>query len=454
MTAPSFLFSGIDKETLSLSDELNSMGGGDAQASHLEIHAIVNNNLSKNDTQLLWPYDNMLGVRNVALPAGSPVTKSMKYVQVDSVTVHNGAPAEKAAFSDIALDASHWVAEGFNSCIFTLGMRSTGKTTAMFGNFGMQIESNAVGNSLAATVLHSLFENKKSALKRRESSITIAISAWSVVQDKIIDLVAPSTEGREPLDFASVECPDLATAHQIMHECRSRAPGCLPNDQHVHESHRGHFFLRILLHTQSLDSTAHSDTGNISYIYLVDLLGLASIDNTRFNRLSEDERISTRANNLQLQCLIKVLGEMRALSSAAATNPFSPAETALTTLHASSVNHNTQTRNNTHNQGHSQAHHSIMKMTSARDSKLTTILAPIIQGNVKNTLLLFLQDGASVASETQNMLNVVNGVTEIVSACLRIKVSELVGCFFSVCCISFSGNLTSAKTLCSEVSLI
>lgn len=181
--------------------------------------------------------------------------------------------------------------------------------------------------------------------------------------------------------------------------------------------------MRILLHTQSLDSTVHSDTGNISYIYLVDLLGLASIDNTRFNRMSEEERISTRANNLQLQCLIKVLGEMRALSSAAATNPLSPAETALTTLHAPSVNHNTQTRNNTHHHVHNQAHHSIMKMTSARDGKLTTILAPIIQGNVKDTLLLFLQDGASMASETQNLLNAVNGVTEIVSACLRIKVN-------------------------------
>lgn len=413
MTAPSFLFSGIDKETLSLSDELNSMGGGDAQASHLEIHAVVNSNLSKNDTQLLWPYDNMIGLRNVSLPVGSPVTKNMKYVQVDSVTVHNGTPAVNQEFADIASDASHWVAEGFNSCIFSLGMRVTGKTTAMFGNFGLQLDAHGVGNSLAATVLSSLFENKKSSFKRRESTITIAISAWSVVQDKIIDLIAPSTEGREPLDFASVECPDLATAHQILHECRARAPGCLPNNHQVHEAHRGHFFLRILLHTQSFGSTAHSDTGNVSYIYLVDLLGLASMDNTRFNRLPEEERIFTRANNLQLQCLIKVLGEMRALSTAAATNPFSPAETALTTMHASS-------RGTTQ---HNPAHQSIMKMTSARDSKLTTILAPIIQGNVKNTLLLFLQDGASVANETQNLLNAVNGVTGIVSACLRIKVS-------------------------------
>ena len=64
-----------------------------------------------------------------------------------------------------------------------------------------------------------------------------------------------------------------------------------------------------------------------------------------------------------------------------------------------------------------------MKMTSARDSKLTTILAPIIQGNVKTSLLLFLQDGASLASETHNLLNALNDVTDILSACLRVKVS-------------------------------
>jgi hypothetical protein len=66
----------------------------------------------------------------------------------------------------------------------------------------------------------------------------------------------------------------------------------------------------------------------------------------------------------------------------------------------------------------------IMKMTSARDSKLTTILAPIIQGNVKTSLLLFLQDGASHAAETYNLLNALNGVTEIISACMKIKVSN------------------------------
>jgi len=339
MSAPSFLYSGIDKETLSLSDELNSMGGGDAQASHLEMHAIVNNNLSKHDSQLIWPYENILGLRDVSLPVGSPVSKSMKYFQVDSVTAHNGLPAEKQEFVNVALDGSHWVSEGFNSCIFSMGMRGSGKTAAMFGSFGMQQEERGIPQCLAGAVLESLFERKNSALNRRENVTTIAISAWSVVHDRITDLIAPVATDREPLDFASVECPDLSTACRILHEARSRAPGCLAHGREgndSHERHRGHFFLRILLHQKDLrDHTHISNTdGTISYMYLVDLLGLATTDNAQFSRLSEEERIATRANNLQLQCLFKVLGEMRTLSAAAATNPLSPAEAALTSLHA------------------------------------------------------------------------------------------------------------------------
>jgi hypothetical protein len=42
MNAPSFLYSAIDKETLSLSEELKQLGGGDAQAAHLQLFAVVN----------------------------------------------------------------------------------------------------------------------------------------------------------------------------------------------------------------------------------------------------------------------------------------------------------------------------------------------------------------------------------------------------------------------------
>jgi hypothetical protein len=106
---------------------------------------------------------------------------------------------------------------------------------------------------------------------------------------------------------------------------------------------------------------------------------------------------------------------MRTLSAAAANNPLPPAETALTAQQRGS--HSASAGGRCTNGA------SIMKMTSARDSKLTTILAPIIQGNVKTSVLLFLQDGAQSANETQNLLNSFNGVTDIISACLRIKVS-------------------------------
>ena len=178
--------------------------------------------------------------------------------------------------------------------------------------------------------------------------------------------------------------------------------------------------------------TSREDAGTVSYCYLVDLAGLVSTDNTAFHKLPEQEKITSRSTNLQLQCLLKVLGEMRALSTAAATNSLTPAQAALTAVrtlqqqqqHSAASKHPSKQATSS-NYSLSTNAASIMKMTSARDSKLTTILAPIIQGNVKTSLMLFLDDGEAHAQEVYSLLNSLNGVTDIISACLRMKVRNL-----------------------------
>jgi hypothetical protein len=430
MIAPSFLYSGIDKETLSLSDELASLGGGDAQASHLELHAFVNTSLRRSDQQLLWPYDNMIGLRDLTLPQGSPASKSMKYYTVDSVITHEQTPSANPRFSDVALDAAQWVSSGFNSCMVSIGMRNSGKSDALFGQFGVEREEYGISNCLAGNVLEQLFHKKRDAQAQRRSTLTIALSAWFVQLHQITDLVAPMHgAAAEPLDFASVECPDLSTACRILHECRTRAPGCLTHDPEAHggvphcsEKDRGNFFMRVLLHDCPHDGA--NGTGTVSYMYIVDLLGILPVDNIAFQRLPEEEKIAARTNNMQVQSLFKVLGEMQALSKAAQRNPLTPAETALTAVpynEAATKGRRAGPAARPQNSA-TTASASIMKMTSARDAKLTTILAPIIQGNVKTSLLLFLQDGASLASESYNLLNAVNGATDIISACMRVKV--------------------------------
>ena len=41
-SVPSFLYAGIDSETLALARELEDLGGGDACATNMEIHSFVN----------------------------------------------------------------------------------------------------------------------------------------------------------------------------------------------------------------------------------------------------------------------------------------------------------------------------------------------------------------------------------------------------------------------------
>jgi hypothetical protein len=426
MSAPSFLYSGIDKETLSLSEELSLLGGGDAQACHFELHGVVSHDLAKGDQQLVWQYDNMIGLRDTSLPQGSPVSKSMKYFTVDSIINQDAGFSRK--FDDVALDATQWVQRGFNSCILTFGMRGVGKSDAMFGQFGVEKEDYKIANCLAGSVLDQLFQRKQQLHSREGSTLTIALSAWSVQLQEITDLLAPvRNAAADPLDFVSVECPDLSAACRLLHESRARARGCLAHDVNVdpklREGDRGHYFCRILLHQRD----GADEAGAVSYMYLVDLAGLYPVDGLHFRQLSEEDRIAARAHNLQLQCLLKVLNEMQTLSKTAHSNPLSAAQTSLTAVPTYGAPGQRQTRGGRDTYGASTAGSSIMRMTSARDSRLTTLLAPIIQGNVKTSILLFLQDGVSKAKETYNLLNGLDGVRDILSACHKVKVSVWCG---------------------------
>ena len=58
-----------------------------------------------------------------------------------------------------------------------------------------------------------------------------------------------------------------------------------------------------------------------------------------------------------------------------------------------------------------------VRVTSARDSRLTMALAPLLQGNVKTNILLFMKDQESEYRYCKSALNSFKDLGEIVSAC-------------------------------------
>lgn len=383
---PSFLYSGIDQETIKLNNELNELGGGNTQVSNIKLYASINSSLKKDDHQVLWDYRTMIGIRDINLPRNSPITKSMKYYPLNSIHTYpfsddNYRPPSNL-FSNIADDMIQTINDGFNSSLISIGMNNNiNKSKLIFGRFGMDntttIESNCIVNHILTQLYDQANHNTTNMIT------TIALSSWFIQSDnKMIDLMIPIVSNNiEPLQFCSIEAPTIDIAYQLLHESRSRAPGCLPiTNNSLIESKKGNYFCRILIHKQLKSNISNDDQGTLSYLYIIDLNNMVSVEDKYFKRLNIEDQILCRANNLQLQTLFKILQEMRTLSMKAQINEYTPIESSFSLLNRTNNQLHEQGYNNKKNSNHIN-YESIIKITSARESKLTSILAPLIQGS-------------------------------------------------------------------------
>jgi hypothetical protein len=78
MVIPSFLYSALDIETLRMSQELASLGGGDARAVNMEVNCIVDDRLQRLDNQTIWLNEGSVGIRDALQPLDTPISESVK----------------------------------------------------------------------------------------------------------------------------------------------------------------------------------------------------------------------------------------------------------------------------------------------------------------------------------------------------------------------------------------
>lgn len=220
------------------------------------------------------------------------------------------------------------------------------------------------------------------------SEFKLLLPTVSITHSSFCDsLCSAVNEGEVPLEFASIECSVISIAKEVISTIRNRSNGIKMHGgaKPMHERDRAHFFLRIIVHQQKGKETM------MSSVCIADLIGSSSSESSGHHHFDEIDRIHRREVSLQLQSLAKVLKEMKILNRRSIEpSPYLEKTPSLT-------------------------------LTSSRESKLASILAPIIQGNYVTTIWMFLVNDARHYHLTRSTLLALEGVTEIVCAVYRTK---------------------------------
>lgn len=401
---PSFVYAGIDEETLRLQEELQALGGGKTKLSTVDVYGVILPNQG-NERQTLWTYDQTIGLRDISLPPDSAKIDNIHHYPVNGCTSLSADEDEELSQTDLGQSLSenicHWMTDGYNTCLLGLGMRNRYKTKSLFGHSGHSLyKIDAIPTSLYEIVMKSLFHYQKT--HDRDFYCQIALSCWVVQKDQLIDLMVPHSPSEshkgKALDFSSIPCPTYETSLHLLHEARLRCKGCLSyckdsEKDPIKESEKAHCFVRILLHKQPRTSSSHStssspvyqesDNGILSCFYLIDLVGFTNIEKKYYQSLSTSEKVIVRERNLHLTAILQLLEDMAKLNqpSIAQVSSYPPVSVKEGII---------KLKDTTTNQSY---HHRNILMT---------LLAPIIQGNVKSFLLYFLQDSSKISGFNEN----------------------------------------------------
>jgi hypothetical protein len=435
---PSFLFSSLDPETFSLFQELESLGGGDAKIATVEHYGLVfpSKRKKKEDSQTLWTYDHSLGLREICYPKDASRQENMKYYSMNgsSCIQEDENIINTEIGYQISEKVSNWINDGYNTCLLNFGMRNNDKTKTFFNHLGHKsAESSSSDPSLTSFILQNIYHYKKK--HENEFLTTIGVSCW-ILKDhhnnkqQLIDLMIPhSPTSQQPLEFTIINCPTFEIAMEVIHNARNRGKGCLSfvsNSEGMSEDDKAHFFLRIFTHKQPAPkksstpkpsfasglptnlreniekndffSTQGEDKGILACFYLIDLIGFTSIDTKYFDHLHTADKIIIRERNAQLQVLQQLFQQMVKVSS---LSPRLEQKAAAPTT----------------------------MMTSARDSKLTTILAPILQGNTKIFVVSFYRQGEAAYPENKQLLNALENISKIKTPVFPYKVKAFFAIF-------------------------
>lgn len=203
----------------------------------------------------------------------------------------------------------------------------------------------------------------------------------------VYSLCSPVNSGEVAMEFASIECPTKEIAKNVLFTARSKAVGVRSQmgKSISREQDRAHFFARVLVH-----STHNGETW-MSVLYIADTLGASSEDDVTY--FDDSERFARRDINMQVQTLSKVLNEIKKFGKA----------------HQSHANDDIDDQ------------HPKLVLTSSRESKLTSLLGPILTGNCSISIYAYLAQSESHYNQNKSTLALIDGLSEVINAIYRVK---------------------------------
>lgn len=436
---PSYQFAGLDAEMMELTQELEALGGGDAKSVAVDLHYVVHRDAGMDSSkQTVWAHDNSIGIRDIRNTQDLATTASMKYYAATSTTIieTNENPVVTEALNHLVDSSTRWLTSGFNGCLLSIGPTMLRKTDTLFSNMGHN--SADIEINLTSQILRSLFHLK--AQTAQDVEMRIGLSAWIFDGARNVDLMVRVAETSLPLEFTIVECPTVDTAVQVLSEVRSRASGCLSSNPNFSRTRRleedkSSFFLRIVLYQRDLRDvdrgTSRFDAGNTSSLYIVDLLGFVDVESGAYYKtLPNQEKIVVRNRNLQLQSLIQLLQEMASISRNA-------------------LQYASQYGARDHFLSRYAKLQDSKALTSARSAKLSKILAPILQGNTKTSILVHVRDSADIHhwEQTRDIVGQLQYVPEIKTAVYKVEVPSFLTAT-RLCCFIHTILLFSLFVYC------
>ncbi|KAL0039884.1 hypothetical protein WJX77_010830 [Trebouxia sp. C0004] len=346
-----FGYSALTPELLAMSQELEDLGGGDARIGKAYVcYAIVP---STPALSILQP---VIGGLSVLDPRDAGASKHI--CKVFPLRAHiQGQVSNGQTGGLVGQAAAKWVLEGFNATLLAFGQSGAGKSSTLFGPQRNDVEP------ILPAVLHSLFNSCGS------SSLRVGMSCWEIVQHEIADLLADSSHqlpmyqgGSLLTATAACRCVEAASAFEalsLLHLAQSNSSNWT-SDEHGHLTplpNRAHLFVRLVLY-----DTAKQQ---MSTLHVVDLAGSQSLADSCADRQQHQEKL---AINQQLLGLSKVVSELSRLNSATGTGG--------------------------------------RQVTSARDTSLMQLVAPLLAGNARTFLLAAVSAHPNSYLETVNTLRI------------------------------------------------
>ncbi|QDZ22292.1 kinesin-like protein [Chloropicon primus] len=376
----------------------------------------------------------VVAIRDPRAPSTATVEDAVRRYKV--TRAFSPWTSQEKVYEDQGRHVADWVWRGFNATLISFGQQGTGKSYTLY-NDGVSLsfpqERSLVGENdvdescgLLMRILADLFsrmEKERREDGEAESKYAVGLSCWEILGSKTVDLLKPfsayaspsrSERGREResqgSDYGTIGISSLSEARACLNHARAsstnwyvdpttRSLRTLPN--------RSHAFVRVVVFDRVRRTMAH--------LHVVDLCGSqslataareGSLGKSFFRQspsagdgrgvvprdmLSEHER-ERKGVNQQLLAFSRLVGEIAQQSD---DREFTGSGAGAGEAHLSAVH------------------------LSARETKLTRELAPLLADDSRCFLLCSVSRSSSDYIDTANTLRVATRFVRISNACSK-----------------------------------